>query len=65
MKLTSRKIERNKEELNKFRKELKDKGYTEVNLTYREGAYIVKYITASLTLAELRDYGLINARAVV
>lgn len=59
-KTTVRKIEGN---LKKFRESLKEKGYTEIKTIYRAGSYVVEYITATLSLAELRDLGLIKPRS--
>ena len=43
-----------------FRKQLKDKGYTEVNTIYRSGRHIVTFLTENVDRLNLIDAGLIR-----
>ena len=45
--------------LQQFRKQLKDKGYTEVNTVYRSGNHLVTFLTE-----KVNDLGLIDAKLI-
>lgn len=49
-----------KEALSKFREELKGKSHTEANLVYREGKYVMTYLTGQVSETELMDLGYIK-----
>ena len=55
------KVLESKEELLRFRKELKTKGYTEANLVYRNGGYELTYLTGQVDLFGLMEIGFVKA----
>ena len=44
--------------LSEFRKQLKDKKFTELNVVYRKGKFVVSFINYDLSEEKLKEYGL-------
>ena len=51
-----------KEELKMFRDSIKEKEYTEVNLQYKSGEYVLTYVDKLLTKSDLYFAGMIKRR---
>jgi len=54
------KVLESKEELGIFRKELIKKGYTEANLSYKAGQYVLTYLTGQVDKFGLMESGFIK-----
>ena len=55
-------ILKTKEELKMFRDSIKEKEYTEVNLQYKSGEYVLTYVDKLLTKSDLYFAGMIKRR---